>query len=75
MRVIRYREEVRVDGDRALSTYLSNDSPTGGRETDWLVTLERPEGLLFMVFVAPDEDVPHYEATFQTMVRSIRMAR
>jgi len=54
MRVIRYREAIRVDGATALSTYLSNDSPIGGRETDWLVTLECRDGLLFIVFTAPE---------------------
>jgi predicted Zn-dependent protease len=75
MRVIRYREVIRVDGDRALSTYLSNDSPTGGRETDWLVTVEHPEGLLFLVFTAPERDVQRYESTFHEMVRSVRIKR
>lgn len=75
MRVIRYREETRVDGDRALSTYLSNDSPIGGRETDWLVTVERPDGLLFMVFTAPERDFQRYEGAFHQMLRSVRIKR
>jgi beta-barrel assembly-enhancing protease len=75
MRVIRYREETRVDGDRALSTYLSNDSPIGGRETDWLVTVERPDGLLFLVFTAPERDFQRYEGTFHQMLRSVRFKR
>jgi hypothetical protein len=75
MRVIRDREAVIVDGDQALSTYLSNDSPTGVRETDWLVTVERPEGLLFVIFTAPERDFPGYERTFEQMLRSIRIKR
>ncbi|HET9362900.1 MAG TPA: M48 family metallopeptidase, partial [Vicinamibacterales bacterium] len=76
MRVIRYREAIRVDGDRALSTYLSNDSPLGGRETVWLVTVERPDdALLFIVFTAPERDVQRYEGTFHQMLRSVRIKR
>jgi len=63
MRIIRSPESVRVDGERALSTDLSNESPLGGRETDWLVTVPRPEGLLFFVFVAPDGDFQSYNHT------------
>ena len=54
MRIIRSPENIRVNGQQALSTDLSNESPLGGRETNWLVTVPRPEGLLFFVFVAPD---------------------
>jgi len=75
MRVIRDREGIRVDGDPALSTYLSNDSPVGGRETNWLVTLPHPEGLLFLVFTAPEREFLRYERTFGQMVRSIRIER
>ena len=75
MRVIRYREVTRVDGDRALSTYLSNDSPVGGRETDWLVTVEHPDGLLFLVFTAPEREFQRYESAFHEMLRSVRIKR
>jgi hypothetical protein len=75
MRVTRYREGIRVDGDRALSTYFSNDSPVGGRETDWLVTVEHPDGLLFIVFTAPERDFQGYESAFREMLRSVRIKR
>ena len=75
MRVVRSREDISVGGQRALSTYLSNDSPIGGRETDWLITLQRPEGLLFIVFAAPDRDFQGYKSTFQQMLYSVRISR
>jgi hypothetical protein len=75
LRVTRSRQLIRVDGDRALSTYLSNDSPVGGRETDWLVTVEHPEGLLFFVFTAPERDFQAYESAFREMLRSVRIKR
>jgi hypothetical protein len=75
MRVIRHPEATRVDGEPARSTYLSNDSPVGGRETDWLVTLERPDGLLFLVFAAPEREFQRYESVFHEMLRSVRIKR
>ncbi len=73
MRVVRQHEEIRVGGERALSAYLSNDSPMGGRETDWLVTLGRPGGLLFIILKAPDQDFSGYQNTFQQIVNSVRI--
>jgi hypothetical protein len=75
MRVVRDHESIRVDGNNALSTHLSNDSPLAGGvvETNWLITLQRPEGLLFIVFVAPEREFQSYESAFQQMLRSIRI--
>jgi DnaJ-like protein C11, C-terminal len=75
MRVVRSGEYIGVNGNDALSTYLSNDSPLGGRETNWLVTVQRPDGLLFLVFTAPDRDFQNYESTFRQMLYSIRINR
>jgi Zn-dependent protease with chaperone function len=75
MRVIRYREVTYVGNDRALSTYLSNDSPLGGRETNWLITVERPDGLLFLIFTAPEREFQSYEGTFHQMLRSVQIKR
>jgi hypothetical protein len=77
MRVVRRHEGIDVNGERGLSTYLSNDSPLqgGGRETNWLITLARPDGLLFIVFTAPERDFQGYENAFQQMLYSVRMRR
>jgi len=75
MRIIRSPENIRVDGQRALSTDLSNDSPLGGRETNWLVTVPHAEGLLFFVFVAPDSEFQSYNHTFRVMLDSVRFRR
>jgi len=72
MRIIRSPENIRVDGQQALSTDLSNESPLGGRETNWLVTVARPEGVLFFVFVAPDGDFQSYNHAFRIMLDSVR---
>jgi beta-barrel assembly-enhancing protease len=75
MRVISQHDHLRVDGREVQSTYLTNDSPLGGRETNWLVTVQQPEGLLFIVFVAPDRDFQNYEETFRAMLYSVRFRR
>ncbi len=71
MRVARGRERVRLAGERALSTYLSNDSPLGGRETDWLITVLRPEGLVYFVAVAPESASADFERAFRAMLDSV----
>lgn len=75
MRVVRRHGNIDVNGERGLSTYLSNDSPQqgGGRETNWLITLPRPEGLLFVAFTAPEREFQRYESAFQQMLYSVRV--
>ena len=38
---------------------------------DMLVTVLRPEGLFYMVFIAPLQDWKQFEGAFDQMVRSI----
>lgn len=75
MRVVRRHEAIEVSGQRGLSTFLSNDSPVqgGGRETNWLVTLPRPEGLMFFVFTAPEREFQNYQGAFQQILYSVRV--
>jgi hypothetical protein len=56
----------------ALSGYYSNASPAGGTERDWVVTIQRPEGLLFFICVAPESDFNTYDAAFQSVLNSVR---
>ena len=74
MRVVRRHEDISVNGERGLSTYLSNDSPLAGsqRETNWLVTLPHADGLLFLVFTAPEREFQNYEQVFEQMLHSVR---
>jgi beta-barrel assembly-enhancing protease len=62
-----------VDGRPVLSTYLRNDSPAGGPETDWLVTVIAPQGLYYYVFVSPTEDFPRFQFAFQQILASVRL--
>lgn len=72
MRVVRQHERMRLGGQPALSTYLVNNSPAGGRESDWLVTTMRPDGLLYFICVAPENDYDNYYRAFENLVSSVR---
>jgi Zn-dependent protease with chaperone function len=72
MKVTRQSARVRLNSQPALSTYLSNDSPAGGQETDWIITVVRPEGLVFFVCTAPAEEFNEYNKAFGDILDSVR---
>jgi len=73
MRVVRSNQRTRVDGSAAMVTLLSNDSPLGGTESDWLVTTLRPNGLLrYFIGVAPQREFGQYQNAFEQIVSSVR---
>jgi beta-barrel assembly-enhancing protease len=73
MRVTRSHERIRVGGARGLATELSNDSPAGGREVDWVVTALGPDGqLYYFVAVVPNKDFGSYEPVFDDVIASIQ---
>ena len=72
MRVSRQSQRARLDGYPALSTYLSNASVLGGRETIWLVTVAVGERTYYFACVAPEGDFDQYEAAFQSVLDSVR---
>jgi len=72
MKVSKASSGVRLNGKRGLSTYLTNDSPAGGQETDWVITVLRPEGLVYFVCVAPDAVYTDYDKTFSAILDSVR---
>jgi len=75
MKIARQPGPVRLNGQPALSTYLSNDSPAGGEETDWLITVIRPEGLVSFVCVAPQKDYEKYDQTFSAILDSVKFGK
>ncbi len=75
LKVTREPGRVELNGQPGLSTYLSNDSPAGGQETDWLVTVLQPQGLLSFLCVAPQAAYPEYENTFTVVLDSVRLPR
>jgi hypothetical protein len=65
-------EHMKVDGRDSVSTHLTNDSPAGGKESDWLVATKQEDALLYFVFVAPDAAFATYENTFKSIIASVR---
>jgi hypothetical protein len=72
MNVVRPRARMRLDGKPALSTYLENDSPIGGRESDWLVTASCSDSIFYVLVVAPKGEYDSYEHAFQALISSVR---
>ena len=72
MKIVRQGERLRLNGLPGLSSYLSNASPAGGQETDWVVTVIRPEGMIYFVCVAPQAAFDNYEKTFSSVLDSVR---
>jgi Zn-dependent protease with chaperone function len=75
MQVVRQPVPVKLNGQPGLSTYLSNDSPAGGQETDWLITVLQPQGLLSFLSVAPQGAYSDYDKTFVAILDSVRLAK
>ncbi len=75
MEIVRAPKEVTLNGERALSTFLRNESPEGGKEIDWVVTALRPEGLVHFVCVAPEADYGRFQKTFESILDSVRFQK
>ncbi len=80
MRTTSREENFTVDGAKAKSVMLMSTSPLAdqqgraARERDWLVTVQRNDGtILYMVFIAPDQDFSQLRPQFERMLRSLRM--
>ena len=75
LQTAREAREVTLNNQRAISVYLQNDSPGGGKEIDWLVTVMRPEGLVYFIAVAPGGEFEHFQPTFQQILDSARFSQ
>jgi peptidase M48-like protein len=74
LRVSGEARNVTIDSNAGLMTPLVSESPFGGNETDMLLTVARPEGLFYMIFVTPEKEFRNYQKTFDDMVRSLRFS-
>jgi len=73
MRVARAARSIQVDGRPALLSTFSSQSPLGNeRETDVLVTVARPRGLFYIVFIAPERQFDSVQHTFEEVLKSVR---
>lgn len=64
-----------IGGMPALSAYLRNESPAGGSEKDWLVTVLTPQGLYYYICVAPESDYARFQPAFQLVVESMHFQK
>jgi predicted Zn-dependent protease len=73
MKVSGSARQVKVDGHPALiTTFTSSSALTGSEETDALLTILRPEGLFYMVFIAPSSEFQNLETVYNDVVRSVK---
>jgi Zn-dependent protease with chaperone function len=70
--VVQASREIRLGGQRALSTQLRNDSALGGTEVNWLFTVLRPEGMIYVVCVVPESDFTDYRGAFEAVLKSVQ---
>jgi|HigsolmetaAR201D_1030396.scaffolds.fasta_scaffold02394_10 Putative Zn-dependent protease, contains TPR repeats len=64
--------KITVDGCSALVTHLASSSPYGGIEREVLVTVERPEGVFYFLFAAPEDGFDGLQPVYEKMLTSIR---
>jgi Zn-dependent protease with chaperone function len=80
LKVIGREDNITVNGKAGKSvemmgpSSLQNSNGQALREHDWLVAVERSDGeLLYMVFIAPEQDFQSLRPAFEKMVRSFQM--
>jgi len=80
MRVVGREENIRVNGVAGKSIEFSNVSPIQAqqrkvRERDWLVALPTRNGqMVFLIFIAPEQDFSALRPAFEQMLRSFRLS-
>ena len=73
MRVGRTDSRGQLDREQSMTMEIANQTSAGGRETDKLVTVLRPDGLLYYsIGVAPEREFNRYESVFDDMIASVR---
>ena len=73
MRTARRGQRIRIGNEPALSMEMSNASPIGGREVNWLVTVLHPNGALYyFIGVAPQNDYNRYGRAFEDVLETVR---
>ncbi|HTR35967.1 MAG TPA: M48 family metallopeptidase [Bryobacteraceae bacterium] len=72
MHMAKEPRNIEVGGRSAVLNTLDSRSPYGGGEVDVVVTVQRPEGLFYMVFIAPKPEFQTVQPVFEDMLRSVR---
>ena len=67
------RGKTSIDGIEATAVDMTNESPTGVMQTNWLVTVVRPNGLVtYFVGIAPQFDFSDFRPAFDEILASVR---
>ena len=66
---------IQVSGRQGILTTMQSTSPQGGREMDYLLTVDLPDRTFFAVFVAPEAQAQQAQPVFQQMIQSLRFAQ
>jgi hypothetical protein len=59
-----------LDGERAMATYLVGQNSLGNTEKVWIIARPSGQGVISLLFLAPERDFRQYESTFSQMIRS-----
>jgi beta-barrel assembly-enhancing protease len=74
MRIGREGRAIEVDGHPAVLTTLYSTSPyRGEQEVNALVTVSRPDGLFYLIFIAPQSEFDQIQHTFEEILRSVKL--
>ncbi len=65
-------QQRQIGGSPGLIAGLTGISPYGGAERDILLTVQRPDGLFYMVFIGPEQGFAQLQPAFERMAQSIR---
>ena len=66
----------RPDGQETFSVTARGQSPFEGQaELNWITTTFRPEGLWYVVFIAPEGSWNTYDPVFRQMLEAVRFPR
>jgi len=67
--------QTQAGGQQALLVTLHSPSPYAGEtEVDYLLTVQRPEGLFYVILITPQSALAEMQGAFDAILRSIRFA-
>jgi hypothetical protein len=71
--MVLHRENTRIDGIDATVVDMTNESQTGLMQTNWVITVLRPNGLVtYFVGIAPQIDFSNFRPAFDQILASVR---
>lgn len=70
----RARYTGRLSGRSAVATFMSGRNNLGYTERIWLVARQAGQGVIYLIFIAPQNEFSQYESTFRSMVRSFTVS-